>query len=402
MKAHELRVGFCENGAGYGGAIISLAAFLEKIPPGFSPHLYTGLGSPPYRELKRLAAWHHTPPVAVISERWLMRRLLPFASTVDNVFNLLPSAVAYYRAFRRDKIDVVYLNNDASSNMAAALGAKLAGLPMVLHARGFNSATRGGRWVFDNIRHCIAVSTAVRDDALRLGLAPEKCTVVAEGLDLTLFRPQAPDPALLAELGVQPGEPVITLVGGLVDWKGQDVLLAAAPRILEHFPNAHILLVGGAYGKDLLYAERIAARARAPELRARVRLLGTRGDIPAILAASSVVLHASTKPEPFGRTFLEGMALGKPVIASNEGGPLDVIEHGVDGLLIRPRDPDELARSVIRLLADPAFAAELGAHAAVTARAYSIERHTDAICKVLSARGTSSRPKGLSGQSAQD
>jgi glycosyltransferase involved in cell wall biosynthesis len=225
---------------------------------------------------------------------------------------------------------------------------------------------------------------------------------VAEGLDLTLFRPQAPDPALRAELGVQPGEPVITLVGGLVDWTGQDVLLDAAPRILEQFPNAHILLVGGAYGKDLHYAERIAAGARAPELRGRVRLLGTRDDIAAILAASSVVLHASTKPEPFGRTFLEGMALGRPVIASNEGGPLDVIEDGVDGLLIRPRDPDELARSVIRLLADPALAATLGANAAVTARAYSIERHTDAICSLLSAVGRNSRPSGLSGQSAQD
>jgi hypothetical protein len=165
MKAHELRVGFCENGAGYGGAIISLAAFLEKIPPGFSPHLYTGLGSPAYRELNRLATWHHTPPVAVISERWLMRRLLPFASTVDNLFNLLPSAMAYYRAFRRDRINLVYLNNDASSNMAAALGAKLARLPMVLHARGFNSDTRGNRWVFGNVKHCIAVSTAVRRSA---------------------------------------------------------------------------------------------------------------------------------------------------------------------------------------------------------------------------------------------
>jgi glycosyltransferase involved in cell wall biosynthesis len=226
--------------------------------------------------------------------------------------------------------------------------------------------------------------------------------VVAEGIDLTLFRPQVPDPALLAELGVQPGEPVITLVGGLVDWKGQDVLLDAAPHILREFPNAHILLVGGAYGKDLGYAERIAAGARAPELLARVRLLGTRGDIPAILAASSVVLHASTKPEPFGRTFLEGMALGKPVIASNEGGPLDVIEHGVDGLLIRPRDPDELARSVIRVLTDPAFAAALGANAAVTARAYSIERHTDAIVSLLSAVARSTRSGRLSGQSAQD
>jgi glycosyltransferase involved in cell wall biosynthesis len=216
-------------------------------------------------------------------------------------------------------------------------------------------------------------------------MAPEKCTVVAEGLDLAVFHPQGPQAGLLTELGVQPGEPVVTLVGGLVDWKGQDVLLDAAPAILGRFPKAHILLVGGAYGKDSGFADEIARRAQAPHLGGRVRLLGARADVAAILAASTVVLHASTKPEPFGRTFLEGMALGKPVIASNEGGPLDVIEHGVDGLLIPPRDSQELARQVIRLLGDPAFAARLGAQAALKSRAYSIERHTEQVCAVLDA-----------------
>jgi len=105
--------------------------------------------------------------------------------------------------------------------------------------------------------------------------------------------------------------------------------------------------------------------------------------VPDILALSTIVLHASTKPEPFGRTFLEGMALGKAVIASNEGGPLDVIEDGVDGLLIPPRDPQRLADAVLRLLDQPAFAAALGNRAALKARDYSIERHTEAVCAVL-------------------
>jgi glycosyltransferase involved in cell wall biosynthesis len=383
MKAPELRVGFCENGAGYGGAIISLAAFLEKIPPGFRPYLYTGLGSPPYRELNRVATWHHTPPVAVIKQRWLVRRLLPFASTVDNVFNLLPSAVAYYRAFRRDRIDLVYLNNDASSNMAAALGAKLARLPMVLHARGFNANTKGSRWLLANLAHCIPVSHAVKDELFSLGLPPEKCTVVPEGLDLNMFHPRPPCAVLRAELALSGAEPVITLVGGLIDWKGQDVLLDAVPAILDQFPDARILLVGSAYGRDNRFAEMITQKSRSPALRGKVHMLGSRPDIPAILSISSIVLHASTKPEPFGRTFLEGMAVGKPTIASNEGGPLDVIEHGVDGLLIEPRDPAILAAAVKRLLADPALCETLGRNAARKARGYSIENHANAIRTVL-------------------
>ena len=383
MAAREIRIGFCENGAGYGGAVISLAAFLEKLPADFRPTIYTGIGTAPYQQLSRLGTWRHVKPKMLLKERWLRSARLPFRSTVDNLLTLLPTTLSYYYAFKRDRIDLVYLNNDASCNMAAALAAKLAGLPSVLHSRGFNADTRGCRWVLGNIRHCIAVSTAVRDGILRLGIGSDKCTVVHEGLDLTLFRPQAASSALRAELGIAENEPVITLVGGLVDWKGQDVLLEAAPAILQRYPNAHILLPGSAYGADNRYADMIAERARAPILKNRVRLLGARSDIPELLALSTIVLHASTQPEPFGRTFLEGMALGKPVIASNEGGPCDVIENGVDGLLIPPRDPALLSDAILKLLDAPALAASLGRRAADKARAFSIEHHTDAICTVL-------------------
>lgn len=385
MAGRRMAIGFCENGAGYGGAVISLEAFLEKLPAGFRTHIYTGLGQEPYPRLSRLGTWRHLKPISLLSQRWLRAHRVPLASHLDNLCNILPTALRYYRTFKRDGIELVYLNNDASCNLAAALGARMAGLPTILHSRGFNTDTRGNRWVLANLSHCIAVSTAVKRGIVALGLPEHRCTVVAEGLDLNLFHPRPPAAPLRAELGIDAGQPVVTLVGGLVDWKGQDVLLAAAPRILARYPQAHILLVGGAYGRDRAFADSIAAAAADPALQGRVRLLGNRGDVPDILSLSDIVLHASTQPEPFGRTFLEGMALGKAVIASNEGGPLDVITDGQDGLLIPPRAPDALAAAILRLLDDPAFAATLGRNAAVTARRYSIERHAQAICDVLDA-----------------
>lgn len=379
----QLRVAFCENGAGYGGAVISLEAMLAMLPSDFKAHVYTGLGAAPYQRLARFGAWRHVRAFKLLNPRWLQRAGIPGTSALDNLANILPTALRYRWCFRRDGIKLVYLNNDASCNLAAALGAWIAGLPVVLHARGFNADTFGNRWVLAKLRHAMPVSNAVRDELIALGMAPERCTVVPEGLDLTAYSPRPASNALRAELGIEEGEPVVTLVGGLVDWKGQDVLLAAAPRILQRHPRAHLLLVGNAYGRERSYADAIAAHARAPALNGRVRLLGMRQDIPEILALSSVVLHASTKPEPFGRTFLEGMALGRPVIASGEGGPLDVVEDGIDGLLVPPRDPARLADAVLRLLDDPAYAAALGERAAIKARHYSIERHTDMVCKVL-------------------
>ena len=382
-SVEPLRVAFCENGAGYGGAAISLVAFLEKLSPEYKAYIYTGIGSEPYPQLSRVGVWRHMPAVNVISAAWLRKLRLPFISAIDNLFNLLPNALRYYFAFKRDQIHYVYLNNDASCNFAAAIAAKMAGRICILHARGFNTDTKGNRWVLANLDYCIAVSCAVRDELITLGLRPEKCTVIPEGLDLTLFYPRPASSALRKELSLQLNEPVITLVGGLVDWKGQDILLDAAPMIFEKFPNAHILLVGGAYGKDREFADMIAERSKAPELRGRVRLLGSREDVSEILTCSDVVVHASTKPEPFGRTFLEGMALGKAVIASNEGGPLDVISHEVDGLLIEPRNPQKLADAINRLLSDELLAARLRKNGAQKAGFYSIENHAAAIVGVL-------------------
>lgn len=389
MQAEGLQVGFCENGAGYGGAVISLVAFLEKIPAEFRARIYTSLGTENYQQLSRLGPWQHMRQEPGIGLPALKSLRAPFASTLDNLCNLLPYAMRYYRAFRADGIELVYLNNDANCNMPAALAAKFAGLPMVLHARGFHTDTRGTRWVLKNIDHCIAVSTAVKAGLMQLGLPDEKCTVVPEGLDLALFHPRAPLASLRGELGLAAGQPVITLVGGLIDWKGQDVLLDAIPAIVGQFPDAQFLLVGSAYGKDDTFARMIADRAASPALRPHVQMLGSRQDIPDILALSTIVLHASTQPEPFGRTFLEGMALGRPVIASNEGGPLDVIEHEADGLLIEPRNPERLAQAVNRLLHDAPMRDAMGARAARKALDYSIENHTSAISAVL--RNTMSR-----------
>ncbi|MGZ8289801.1 MAG: glycosyltransferase family 4 protein [Telluria sp.] len=385
MKSEEIRIGFCENGEGYGGAVISLAAFLEKIPSEFKPHIFTGIGTGKYRQLDRFGRWTHIQPVSLIDQAWLRRRRTPFASTLDNIFNLLPFALRHYRAFKRHGINLVYLNNDASCNMAAAVAGWIAGVPMVLHARGFNSDTRGNRWVLSRLDHCIAVSEAVKSELVTLGLPSSKCTVVPEGLDLNLFHPRPPSSRVYAELGLSGTEPVITLVGGLIDWKGQDVLLDAVPAILEKFPDANILLIGSAHGKDDEFGNMIVERAASQEMRGRVKVLGARTDIPDILSISSIVLHTSTQPEPFGRTFLEGMAMGKPVIASGEGGPLDVITHEVNGLLIEPRNPAKLAEAIIYLLNDPERCRAMGEKAAETARAYSIENHSDAISAILHA-----------------
>jgi glycosyltransferase involved in cell wall biosynthesis len=106
-------------------------------------------------------------------------------------------------------------------------------------------------------------------------------------------------------------------------------------------------------------------------------ILTARGAIvAACLDAMDVAIHASTNPEPFGRVLIEAMALGRPLIAPREGGPLEIVVDGETGILVAPRDPNALAAAVDRLIGDPALRARMGAAArARVAAVFDIRRH---------------------------
>jgi glycosyltransferase involved in cell wall biosynthesis len=88
-------------------------------------------------------------------------------------------------------------------------------------------------------------------------------------------------------------------------------------------------------------------------LGARGQLLGYRRDVPALMKAVDIVVHASIEPEPFGRVVVEGMFAERPVVAARGGGVAEIIADGVDGLLTAPNDPEALAMALRSLLCDP-------------------------------------------------
>ena len=96
-------------------------------------------------------------------------------------------------------------------------------------------------------------------------------------------------------------------------------------------------------------------------LAGRVGFVGHRSDPAEVMRGLDVVVHASTRPEPFGRVIVEAMACGRAAIAMEEGGAAELFRDGDDALGCRPRDPDALASAMLRLIDDPALRAKLGA-----------------------------------------
>ena len=152
--------------------------------------------------------------------------------------------------------------------------------------------------------------------------------------------------------------PPVVLPGRLTSWKGHAVLLEAIARLGRR--DVMAVLVGAHQGRHR-YARHLARLATDLGIGEQVRLVGQCDDMPAAFCLADVVVHASTKPEAFGRVVIEAQAMGRPVIASDLGGPVETVRHGETGWRVRPGDPDALAAAIaVALDLDPDDAAGPG------------------------------------------
>jgi len=163
-----------------------------------------------------------------------------------------------------------------------------------------------------------------------------------------------------ATFGVPEASPCFGIVGLLVAWKGQDVFLRAAKRVLEQVPEAYAFVIGGAPRGGRDYEEMLRALAAELGIADRVIFTGFRSDIPDMLKLLHVVAHASVQTEPFGRVIAEAMAMGRPVVAARAGGPTEIIDDGRTGFLVPTRDDEALANRIAALLRDPEMATRIG------------------------------------------
>jgi glycosyltransferase involved in cell wall biosynthesis len=184
------------------------------------------------------------------------------------------------------------------------------------------------------------------------------------------------------ELGWQANS-LIGIVGRLQPWKGQEVFLRAAAQIAQSHPDARFIVVGGAIlGREGSYPDDLRHLTNELGISEKVQFAGHRLDVWDWCDALDIVVHASFG-EPFGLVVVEAMALGKPLIAAADGGPLEIIEDGVSGLLTRPGDDEELAGAIASVLDDPKLASALGAGARLRAEEFSSERTAERVAALL-------------------
>jgi glycosyltransferase involved in cell wall biosynthesis len=274
--------------------------------------------------------------------------------------------VAFARWCRRERIAVVH-TCDLYTNVLGLPGAALAGVPVRIGSRReLNPDKTAGqirlqRQAYRCATKVVANSSAARRMLEAEGLATTSIAVIPNGVD-------APAVAR-AGAGEDRGRRSVITVANLRTEKNHETLIEAAALLAPAFPDLEFSIVGDGPRRAAL--ERLV---RDQGLQQRVRFLGHREDVPALLAAADAFVLPSLS-EAFPNSAIEAMAAGLPVVASATGGLLDLIEHGRTGLLFDPGDAGALANTLQGVLADSAGAIRIGSAARdhVTAR-YSFDR----------------------------
>jgi glycosyltransferase involved in cell wall biosynthesis len=177
---------------------------------------------------------------------------------------------------------------------------------------------------------------------------------------------------------------IVGIVGRLQPWKGQQVFIEAAVTIAQNHPDVRFCVVGGAIlGWEGSYEADLRALVKGnPILRDRVHFAGHQDNVYAWMDALDIVVHASFG-EPFGLVLLEAMALAKPLVATNVGGPTEIVVDDVSGLLIPPGDWNALATAISRVLDQPGLAKSLSIEARARSEFFTDANMTAGIAAVL-------------------
>ena len=302
-------------------------------------------------------------------------KLLKLATTI-------PSALGYFlklrRALRAERPNLLQTNGMKAHLLGSWAAPR--GMPVVWQMHDYPGSRPLMARLLKMARRprlrVVAVSKSVAEDtrALLGPKVPVDC--IYNAIDLKRFSPASESGAWLDQLAglppPLPGTVRVGLVATYARWKGHDLFLEAAARVTPS-PTVRFYVVGGPIYRSAgsqFSREELEAEAKSLGLDGRLGFVPHQDDPAKVFRSLDVVVHASTRPEPFGRVIVEAMACGRALVAMQEGGASELFEDGVSALGCPPNDPASLAVRLQRLIVSSDLRAALGREGRNTALAY--------------------------------
>lgn len=362
----RLRVVYLDHCARLSGGELALLHLLPALD--VDAHVILGEDGPLVDKLRAAGVSVEVLAMADTTASLARDRVRPGRLPVSALAHTAGYVTRLARRLRRFDPDIVHTNSLKSALYGGAAG-RLASIPVVWHVR-------------DRITADYLPPAACRMVRAAGRLLPAAVIANSRTTLATLGRAGAGGVAIASPLGFAPAtgtRPPATppfrvgIVGRLDPWKGQHVFLEAFAKAFPQGPEEAVIVGASLFGADR-YREELERQAASLGLQERVEFRGFRKRVEDELRHLDVLVHASIIPEPFGQVVVEGMAAGLPVVAADAGGPAEVIDHGVDGLLYPPGDIEALSQLLQGLAADPMLRRKLGDAARVRAQDFTAAR----------------------------
>lgn len=362
------RILFVDQTGELGGAELCLADLAIRLRNRASVFLFQG---GPFEELLKQngvdvrVANQGVPKPSVSKQSKFSAYLLALPALVSLIVDLARAAKG---------VDLLYANT-AKALMVTAPAAILLRKRFLFHLHDMIDAahfSRLNRWLLITAANLatgiVANSEATAAAYRRAGGRNLNLVVIPNGFHLLPEDGSVKERPLTRE-----GKSVVGMFGRITKWKGQEVLI----RALAQLPEVGAVFVGAALftDEDRKYQKELVVLAEEFGVADRVQFAGFQRNILPYLNAVDLVVHCSISPEPFGRVIVEALLAGKPVIATRGGGPAEIIEDRVTGLLVTPGDPAELATAIQGLLANPVWANQMAERGRETvSQRYALDR----------------------------
>ncbi len=336
---------YLHNESIMGGAEVSLLNLIKGLNKKlFRPHFTCSKEGPFIDELREMEIYPDF--VQFPSIKW--PNPVKICNTIRNLIHII----------EKKHINLIH-SNQPRSNLFGAIAAKIKNVPIVWHERCLESGRFDSDRIFSFLPdRIICNSNAVRNRFVKMGVINAKIRTIINGVDLTEFSPELNGNVIRSEFKIDEDEPIIGTVGRIDPEKGYEYFLESARIVSQDFKNVRFLVVGEAFNNPSL-EESLYEMSVEKGIDKKTIFTGFRRDIPQILASMDVVVLPS-EIDACSRVLFESMAMKKPVVATNVGGTPEIVQDGITGLLVKPRDSSSMAKCIMKLLNNKYLAEQYG------------------------------------------
>lgn len=283
----------------------------------------------------------------------LLRKILLKMVAVVDLAVSFANIVRIIWIVKSNKIDLIHINTGFV--LEGILASRILKIPCIVHWRGFfpkeeNIILR----TINLFSHIIGVSIAVSNSIPSDRVPKSKISTIYDPVDLALYDRIASERTNIRKKWNLSDEDIaVGIFGRVIPWKGQLEFVHAVLNVMKVNRNVKAVIVGDKSDGTVEYFDQVKDIINSSGFKNHFIFTGYQEDVEAYYFAMDIIVHASIEPEPFGMVIPEGMAAKKPVIATDAGGPREIIAPGLDGILVRPGDVEEMSSAILELANDP-------------------------------------------------